>query len=252
MGRVAIVTGGGTGIGRSVCLRLAKAGARAIVVNYSTSIDDAESTAREVHTLGSEAVPHQANVADESAVRSMIASTVDRYGRLDVLVNNAGTTHFIPHADLDALTDEVWNEILSVNLKGTFYCCRAAAPELKKVKGTIVNIGSVSAYRATGSSIAYAVSKAGILQLTRALALALAPDIRVNSVSPGLVSTRWFRKRFGDEAAEAQEATFAGSTPLNAIASPVDVAHAVMTFVENDLITGQDLVVDGGKNVNYA
>ena len=251
-GRVAIVTGGGTGIGRSVCMRLARAGAKAIVVNYSSSADDAESTANELRKLGAEAVPHRANVADEVAVKSMIASTVDRYGRLDVVVNNAGTTHFIPHADLDALTEEVWNEILSVNLKGTFYCCRAAAPELKKVKGAIVNVGSIAAYRATGSSIAYAVSKAGILQLTRALALALAPEVRVNSVSPGLVSSRWFRKRFGNEAAEAQEAAFVGATPLQAIATPDDVAHAVMAFVENDLITGQDLVVDGGKNINYA
>ena len=250
-GRVAIVTGGGTGIGRAVCMGLAKAGAKAVVVNYSRSVEDAESTADELRALGVDARPHQANVAVESSVKSMIASTVDRFGRLDVLVNNAGTTHFIPHSDLDALTDEVWNEILSVNLKGTFYCCRAAAPALKNAKGAIVNIGSISAYRATGSSIAYAVSKAGLLHLTRALALALAPNVRVNSVSPGLVSTRWFRQIAGDEAAEAQEASFASSTPVKAIATPDDVAHAVMMLVENDAITGQDIVVDGGKNIAY-
>ena len=250
-GRVAIVTGGGTGIGRAVCIRLAKAGARAVVVNYSTSTDEAESTARELRTLGVEATAHQGNIADESAVKSMIASTVDRYGRLDVLINNAGTTHYVKHPDLDGLTDEVWNEILAVNLKGTFYCCRAAAPELKKVKGAIINVASVSAYRATGSSIAYAVSKAGIIQLTRALALALAPDVRVNSVSPGLVSSRWFRKRFGDEAAEEQEVTYASATPLRAIASPDDVAQAIVSLVQNDVITGQDLVIDGGRTINY-
>ena len=250
-GRVAIVTGGGTGIGRATSLRLAKAGARAVVVNYSRSAADATSTADEVRALGSEAVAHQADVADESQVKTMVGSVVDRFGRLDVLINNAGTTHFIPHPDLDSLTDEVWNDILSVNLKGTFFCCRAAAPELKKTGGAIVNIASIAAHRASGSSIAYAVSKAGVVQLTRALALALAPDVRVNSVSPGLVSTRWFSSRFGDEAAAVQEETFASQTPLRKIATADDVARAVLAFVENDLVTGQDLVVDGGKNVLY-
>ena len=250
-GRVAIVTGGATGIGRSTSLLLARRGVKAVVVNYSRSADDAESTARTVRELGVEALPHLADVADESQVKAMIGATVDRYRSLDVLVNNAGTTHFIPHADLDGLTDEVWNEILSVNLKGTFFCCRAAAPELKKTRGAIVNIASIAAHRASGSSIAYAVSKAGVVQLTRALALALSPEVRVNSVSPGLVSTRWFSKRFGDEAAAAQEETFARATPLGKIATPDDVAQAVVGLLENDLITGQDLVVDGGKNVLY-
>jgi 3-oxoacyl-[acyl-carrier protein] reductase len=250
-GTVAIVTGGGTGIGRAVCMRLAKAGAKGVVVNYSRSKDDAEATAAELGTLGSEALAHEADVSDESAVKSMVAATIGRFGRLDVLVNNAGTTHFIPFPDLDALTEEVWDDILGVNLKGTFYCCRAAAPELRKTRGAIVNVASIAGHRGSGSSVAYGVSKAGVLQLTRGLAIALAPDVRVNSVSPGLVSSRWFRKRFGDDAAEAQEKSFAEITPLHAIASPDHVAQAVMSFIENDVITGQDLVVDGGKNIGY-
>lgn len=250
-GRVAIVTGGGTGIGRAVCIRLAKAGAAAVVVNYSRSEDDANATAGEIESLGVKAEPRKADVADESQVVAMIGETVKRFGRLDVLVNNAGTTHFIPHADLDALTDAVWDEILSVNLKGTFYCCRAAAPDLRKVKGAIVNVASVAGHRAAGSSIAYAVSKAGVLQLTRALALALAPDVRVNSVSPGLVSSRWFRQRFGDDATVALESSTAESTPLKAVAAPDHVAQAVMAFIENDLLTGQDVVVDGGRMISY-
>jgi len=250
-GRVAIVTGGGTGIGRATSIRLAKAGARAVVVNFSRSEDDAEATAREVRELGAEAMPYRADVADEPQVKAMVAATVERYGGIDVLVNNAGTTHFIPHPDLDSLTDAVWNDILSVNLKGTFFCCRAAAPELKKTGGAIVNIASIAAHRASGSSIAYAVSKAGVVQLTRALALALAPEVHVNSVSPGLVSTRWFSSRFGDEAAAAQEETFAKQTPVQKIATPDDVARAVIAMLENDLVTGQDLVVDGGKTILY-
>src|SRR2546421_5184003 len=248
-GRVAIVTGGGTGIGRSTCIRLAKAGAKAVVVNYSRSVEDAESTAADVQRLGTEAMTHRANIADEAMVKAMIAAAVDAYGQLDLLVNNAGTTHFIPFADLDALTDEVWDDILSVNLKGTFFCCRAAAPELKKTRGAIVNVASIAAQRASGSSIVYGVSKAGVVQLTRALALA--PDVRVNSVSPGLVSTRWFSRNFGQDAAAAQEATFAKSTPLQKIASPDDVAQAIVALLESDVITGQDVVVDGGKNVAY-
>ena len=250
-GTVAIVTGGGTGIGRAVALRLAKAGARAVVVNYSRSAEEAKVTSAELDGLGVQGIAHQADVAEEGDVKAMVNETVERFGRIDVLVNNAGTTHFIPHPDLDALTDEVWNDILSVNLKGTFYCCRAAAPELRKRKGAIVNVASVAAHRATGSSIAYAVSKAGVIQLTRALALALAPEVRVNSVSPGLVSTRWFRQRFGHEAAEAQEESFATTTPTQSIATPDQVAQAVMAFIDNDILTGQDLVVDGGKNIRY-
>jgi 3-oxoacyl-[acyl-carrier protein] reductase len=250
-GRVAIVTGGGTGIGRATALRLAKSGAKAVVVNYSRSEAEAETTASDVMALGTESMTHRSDVADEAQVKALVATTVDRYGKLDVLVNNAGTTHFIPHPDLDALTDAVWNDILGVNLKGTFFCCRAAAAELKKTGGAIVNIASIAAHRASGSSIAYAVSKAGVVQLTRALALALAPEVRVNSVSPGLVSSRWFSSRFGDEAAAAQEEAFARQTPVQKIATPDDVARAVIALLENDLITGQDLVVDGGKNVLY-
>ena len=249
-GRVAIVTGGGTGIGRAVCLRLAKAGAKAVVVNYSRSDKDARATAAEVIVAGPDAMAHKADVSNESEVAAMIGAVKDRYGHIDVLVNNAGTTRFIAHPDLDALTDEVWDEILNVNLKGTFYCCRAAAPELRKTRGAIVNVASIAGHRATGSSIVYAVSKAGVLQLTRALAVALAPEVRVNSVSPGLVSTRWLLQ-FDAEAAESQATSTTATTPLSAVATADHVAQAVMAFVENDMITGQDVVVDGGKNILY-
>jgi len=249
-GRVAIVTGGGTGIGRAVCLRLAKAGATAVVVNYSRSEQEARATVAELINLGSDALAHKADVSSEREVAAMIAAVRDRYGRIDVLINNAGTTRFIAHADLDALIDEVWDEIFKLNVKGTFYCCRAAAPELRKTSGAIVNIASIAGHRATGSSIAYAVSKAGVLQLTRALALTLAPEVRVNSVSPGLVSTRWLRQ-FDAEAADSQETSTPATTPLNAVATADHVAQAVMAFVENDMLTGQDIVVDGGKTILY-
>ena len=250
-GAVAIVTGGGTGIGRAVCESLARAGARAVVVNYSRSRADSEATAAALRELGCEGVPCRASVADEAAVKAMVAETVSRFGRLDVLVNNAGTTRFIPQPDLDALTEEVWDEVLAVNLKGTFYCCRAAAPALKEARGTIVNVASIAGTRASGSSIVYGVSKAAVMQLTRNLAFALAPEVRVNAVAPGLVATRWFRNAFGEEAAAAQEERLATVTPLGQVATPEHVAQAVMGLVAADQVTGEVLVVDGGRHVVY-
>jgi len=250
-GAVAIVTGGGTGIGRAVSESLARAGAAAVVVNYSRSGEDAQATAAALAELGCEGVPWQASVADETGVAAMVDGTVSRFGRLDVLVNNAGTTRFIPHPDLDALTRDAWDDVLSVNLMGTFYCCRAAAPALKASRGAIVNIASIAGTRASGSSIVYGVSKAAVLQLTRHLAVALAPEVRVNAVAPGLVATRWFRTPFGEEAAAAQEERIASGTPLGRVATAADVAQAVMGFLGTDLVSGETMVVDGGRHVTY-
>jgi NAD(P)-dependent dehydrogenase (short-subunit alcohol dehydrogenase family) len=250
-GAVAIVTGGGTGVGRAVCRALVEAGATAVVVNYSRSEEDARRTASELRELGVRALAYQASVADETAVDAMVGEAVSRFGRLDVLVNNAGTTRFIAPGDLDALTDEVWDEILGVNLKGTFYCARAAAPALRQAHGAIVNVASIAGLRASGSSIAYGVSKAAVIQLTRNLAMALAPEVRVNAVAPGLIATRWFRVPFGDQAAEAQEERTAAMTPLGRVATADDVARAVLGFLAADMVTGECVVVDGGRHLAY-
>jgi 3-oxoacyl-[acyl-carrier protein] reductase len=250
-GSVALVTGGATGIGRAVCLALAKAGAKGVIVNYSRSVADATATVAELDGLGVEGLAVKADVSREAEIKAMVDQAADHFGRLDVLVNNAGTTRFIPFPDLDAVTDEVWQSILGVNLMGTWYASRAAAPHLRKERGCIVNIASIAALRASGSSLPYGVSKAAINQLSRALAIALAPDVRVNAVNPGLVSSRWFRQPFGEEAAAAQETAMAKRTPLQAVATPEHVAQAVMGFVRSDLVTGQHLVVDGGLNLTY-
>jgi 3-oxoacyl-[acyl-carrier protein] reductase len=250
-GRVAIVTGGGTGIGRAVCEQLARGGAQGVVVNYSRSREEAEATAGVLGELGAQALPWQADVASDQEVKAMVAATVERFGRLDVLVNNAGTTHYIDHARLDELTDEVWDSILSVNLKGTFHCSRAAAVHLRESGGAIVNVSSISASRGVGSSIPYAVSKAAVEQLTRNLAVALAPEVRVNAVAPGLVATRWFRRRFGEESAADAEQARAKITPLAGVAQPEHVAQAIMAMLAADFVTGQTLIVDGGLSVKY-
>ena len=250
-GRVAIVTGGATGIGRAVCESLVRAGARAVVVNYSRSRDEAEETAAAVRELGAQAVASQANVADEEQVRAMVADTLERFGHLDILVNNAGTTRFIPHPDLDALTDEVWDQIFSVNLKGTFYCSRAAGSELRRSRGAIVNVASIAGIRASGSSIPYGVSKAGVMQLTRGLAVALAPEVRVNAVAPGLVATRWFRQSWGDDRADEQEREMEAGTPLQGVATAEHVAQAILGLLASDFVTGQTIIVDGGRSIKY-
>src|SRR5262245_27226492 len=174
----------------------------------------------------------------------MIARTKQTFGGLDVLVNNAGMTHFVPHTDLDALTDAVWDEIFGVNLKGAFYCCRAAMPLLKERKGSIVNVTSVAGLVGQGSSIPYCASKAALNCVTKSLARAFGPDVRVNEVAPGPILTRWLEGR------EAQVAKYLEQTPLGRAATPDDIAESVIYLAcGTTLTTGQVIVVDGGRTM---
>lgn len=241
--RVAIVTGSATGIGRSVAWRLADRGF-AVTVNYSKSKADAEETADGVRARNAEVLLCEANVGNDSAVRAMVEATCQTFGGLDVLVNNAATTHFVDHTDLDGLTEHVWDDILQVNLKGTFYGCRAAMPHLKARRGNIVNIASVAGIAGSGSSIAYAASKGAVITLTKSLAKAFAPEVRINAVAPGPVQTRWLADH-QDMVEQAMKVT-----PLKRPATPEDIADATVFLADgNSLITGQVIVIDGGRTI---
>lgn len=241
--KTAIVTGSATGIGRATAYQLADRGYN-IVVNYSRSQAEAEETVEGVRNRGVGVLLFKADVADDAAVRAMIDTTIQKFGRLDVLVNNAGTTHFIAHTDLDAVTDQVWDDILNVNLKGLFNCCRAAMPHLKNAKGNIVNVASVAGLAGSGSSVPYAASKGAVITLTKSLARAFAPEVRINAVAPGPVDSRWL--------ADHQDMVQAAMklTPMQRPSSPDDIADAIVFLADvSTLMTGQVVVVDGGRTM---
>ncbi len=245
-GKAALITGGGTGVGRATALQLAQRGC-SVLVNYSRSAEDAEKTAGECEALGVKALAFQADVADDAAVRAMTDAAAKEFGRLDILVNNAGATTFINHADLEKVTEEDWDRILGVNVKGTFFCTRAATPALKASgNGEVINVTSVAGIAATGSSIPYCASKAAINNMTIALARVLAPEVRVNAVAPGAIQGRWLKGGMG-EAYDAIMQGIASRVPLQATCTPEDVADAILGLVAgSDLVTGQVLVCDGG------
>jgi 3-oxoacyl-[acyl-carrier protein] reductase len=198
-GAIALVTGGGTGLGRAITLALAREGVR-VAVNYSRSESDARATVAEVEQMAGQAVAVRADVSDEADVRAMVAQVVERFGRLDVLVNNAGVTRYIPLKDVDAVRAEDFDRILAVNVKGAFLCAQAAAPYLRRDgNGKIVNVASTAGLAPEGSSVPYIVSKAGLIMLTTCLAKALAPDIQVNAVAPGYLETRWLGMYFPED-----------------------------------------------------
>lgn len=243
MQRVALVTGSATGVGRAVAVRMAKRGF-AVAVNYSRSQADAEETLRLVKAENVPAILCQATVADDRQVRAMVERCRVELGGLDVLVNNAATTQFIPHDQLDALTDEIWDEIFQVNLKGAMYATRAAMPLLKARRGNIVNTSSVAGLQGHGSSIPYSASKAALNCMTQSLARAFAPDVRVNAVAPGPILTRWL------EGHDTHVNQAIAQTPLKRAADPEDVADVVeFLALGTSLMTGQVVVVDGGRTM---
>ncbi len=237
-GPVALVTGGGTGLGLAISRQLGEHGFR-LAISYSRSEAEAKAAVEQLRADGREAALFRANIADGKDVASLVEGVYATYGRLDVLVNNAGATAFIPFDDIKAADEASWDAVMDVNLKGTYLMCRAAALRMLEGEGgAIVNIASTAGVVPSGSSIVYAVSKAGIIHLTKALSIGLAPKIRVNCVAPALMQTRWW-----DGHDEAVRRWMEGARFQKA-ADVADVARAVVLLATNGSISGQTLVID--------
>jgi len=235
-GKVALVTGSSSGIGEAVARSLAAEGA-SVVVNSASSVEAGERVAGELP----DATYVQADVADEAAARGLVDAAVATYGRLDVLVNNAGTTQVIPHREVDAATPDIWRRIFDVNVIGTWQVTVAALPHLRATgAGSVVNVTSLAGVRQTGSSIPYAASKAALNHVTRLLANVVGPEVRVNAVAPGLVDTPWTAD--WDTVREVVRST----APLRRSGTPEDIAEVVLALVRSAYTTGQVVVVDGG------
>ena len=244
--KAALVTGASTGIGRAIAERFAREGAL-VAVNFRSSREAAQQLVAEIRAAGGVAIPVAADVSVESEVRAMIDQVEREFGRLDVLVNNAGWSTRVPHRNLDELTDEIWDKTFDVNLRGLFYCVRAAVPLLRKQDGAaIVNVASVAGSTGVGSSMAYAAAKAGVLTMTKSLARALAPEIRVNAISPGLIRTHFAGRPSSSSDFTAEEM----ATPLKRLAT-VDECAEVALFLASSAtaVTGQAILVDGGLYV---
>ncbi|MEK4236376.1 SDR family NAD(P)-dependent oxidoreductase [Paenibacillus sp. FSL H7-0714] len=241
--KVALVTGGGTGIGKAVSLELARRGAL-VAVNYSRSEAEAYETVNTIINQGGQAIAVQADVSKDQEVRSMVHSIIQHFGTVDLLVNNASITKHIALGDLEKATEEVWDELYDVNVKGMFFCARAVAPYMNHSgSGTIVNLGSIAGQTGLGSSLPYAVSKAAVHGLTKSLSHALAPTIRVNCVAPGAVATRWWSGR------EEQMHKLAPNLLLQRLSSTEDIAQFVCATLEQEAMTGQIITVDSGQTL---
>jgi 3-oxoacyl-[acyl-carrier protein] reductase len=249
-GKAAVVTGSGTGVGRETALALAQGGCH-VAINYSRSREEAEQTCAEVKAKGVKAIAIQADVGRDADCRALIDAAVRAFGRLDVLMNNAGTTTFVPHANLDALGDDDWQRIMAVNLIGPFQCARAARSALEADGGgCIINVSSIAGIRAIGSSLPYCASKAALNNLTIALARALAPKIRVNAVAPGFITGRWLQAGLG-AAYESVKKYQESRSPLQRVCDPRDVSDAILSLITgSDLVTGQILAVEGGMLIS--
>jgi len=236
--RVALITGSTSGIGAATARRLARDGYR-VALHSRRSADVGKKMAAELEG----ASYHQADLRDETATRGLVAAVVAHHGRLDVLVNNAGESIRIPHADLKAATPAVWRRMLDINLIAPFLLITEAEPALRQAKGYVVNIGTHSGVRPKGASTPYATAKAGLHHVTRLLALALGPAIRVNAVAPGLVETP-----MGAGWPEATE-LWNTKAPMRRAARPEDIADLVAALCANDYVTGEIIIADGGLNL---
>jgi ketoreductase RED2 len=237
-GHIVVVTGSSSGIGAAVARAFARDGS-GVIVNSSSSVEAGEAVAASLP----DAIYVQGDITDPVAAEQLVASALARWGRLDTLVNNAGTTAVIPHHDLEAASVDVWRRIFEVNVFGTWSMTLAALPALRQARGSVVNVSSLAGVRPTGSSIPYAASKAALNHMTLLLAKVVGPEVRVNAVAPGLVDTPWTAD--WDVVREA----VAQMTPLKRIGQPDDVADMVLALARASYVTGQIVGIDGGMSI---
>ena len=254
-GNTAIITGSATGIGSAVAIGLAKRGAN-VVVNYTRSKAEAEATVEAVKKTGADVRLVQGDVSKDEDCRKLALAAQDAWGRIDILINNAGTTKFVTnHSDLDSLSAEDFTRIYSVNVIGPFQMIRACIEGLRANKdGSVVNVSSIAGVAGIGSSVAYAASKGALNTMTYSLARALAPDVRINAVCPGYVDTPWFVKQFGAEMAEKIAEGEGKRALLQRTADGDEIARTVLFFAgpESRNITGETLLSDGGLHLSMA
>ena len=243
--KVALVTGAATGIGRSAVLALARAGYD-VVLNYASSEKAARETAADAEKLGAKTLAIRCDVSDETGVRSMVQKIREQFGRLDVLINNAGTTASWKPKDLETLSLEEWDRVFAVNVRGLFQVTRACVPLLKESKGCVVNTASIVGLRPGPQPLPYAASKAAVVNLTKTLAYNLGPEIRVNAVAPGWMEGDWMKRMLKDRYDDLMGKR-ARATPLKRVVTADDVAETMMSLVEsNRFVTGEVIVIDGG------
>jgi 3-oxoacyl-[acyl-carrier protein] reductase len=241
----ALVTGAATGIGRAAAVALAGAGFD-VAINYSRSEKEAGVTAQEAQAKGAKTLLVKCDVSDDAGVRQMLAEIEREFGRLDALVNNAGTTTTVKPGDLEGLTAEEWDRVFAVNVRGVFQVTRAATHLLKAAKGSVVNTASIVGLRPGPQPLPYAASKAAVVSLTKLLALNLAPDVRVNAVAPGWMEGDWMARMLKDRYEDLM-ARRAKSTPLRRVATAEDVAEVIVNLItSNGFVNGEVIVIDGG------
>jgi len=247
--KTAIITGSATGVGAASALALARRGYD-VLINFSKSGKDAEQSERACREAGADTLLARGDVADDGACRALVEAAVAHWGRLDALVNNAGVTTFSGPSNWEVLDAEVFQRIYGVNLVGAFQMVRAAAPHLKTAHGAIVNVSSMAGTLGIGSSVPYIASKGALNSLTLHLARALAPEVRVNAVCPGLITSRWFVQGVGQENYERIKAGFEKNAPLGRASSPEDVAEAVAWLVDGArTVTGELIQLDSGMHL---
>jgi len=249
--KVVIVTGSSTGIGAAVARRAAREDCH-VLVNYNSNREGAEEVVAYCLDQGVEAVAVGADVGEDAACRALAGVAVDTWGRIDVLVNNAGTTKFCAHGDLEGLDADDFQRLYQVNAIGAFQMIRAVAPEMKKDGGRIVNVASVAGLKGVGSSLAYACSKAALLAINQSMARELGPEIQVNAVCPGMVEGGWLMEGLGEEVYARVEQHFTSRAPTGRIMTPETVADNIWFFaVGASNVTGERLLLDGGATLPY-